>query len=129
MEVVCFLSIIAVAALLFYSICRAPSRACHPFEQQTLVFLSPSAAAPFEDLLAAGDVESIWRILKALEQRGDLLVFSTGKEIYIDCPEPRSRETRPGMTPAGSPLPPSSLRPRAQDAVFGYAGPDRGSSG
>jgi len=92
MEVVCFLSIIAVAALLFYSICRAPSRACHPFELRTLVFLSPSAAAPFEDLRAAGDVESVCRILKALEQRGELLVLETEKAIYIDCPEPHLRE-------------------------------------
>ncbi|MGE5798821.1 MAG: hypothetical protein ACM337_00680 [Syntrophaceae bacterium] len=94
---VCFLSIIAVAALFAYSICRAPSRACHPFELRTLVFLSPSAAAPFEDLLSAGDVESVCRILKALEQRGELLVLETDKEIYIDCPEPCSRETLSGM--------------------------------
>ncbi len=98
MEVVCFLSIIAVAALLFYSICRAPSRACHPFELRTLVFLSHAAAAPFEDLLAAGDVESVYRILKALERRGDLLVLETDTEIYIDCPEPRSREISSDMT-------------------------------
>jgi len=97
MEVVCFLSIIAVAALLVYSICRAPSRACHPIELRTLVFLSPSAAAPFEDLLSAGDVESVYRILKALEQRGELLVIETEKEIYIDCPEPRSRKILPGV--------------------------------
>jgi hypothetical protein len=97
MEVVCFLSIIAVAALLVHSICRAPSRACHPFEQHTLVFLSPSAAAPFIDLLAAGDVESVWRILKALEQRGDLLVLETEKEIYIHLPEPSSQDTLSGM--------------------------------
>ena len=96
MEVVCLLSIIAVAALLFYSICRVSSQACHPFELHTLVFLSPSAAAPFEDLLSAGDVESVWRILKALEQRGDLLVLETDTEIYIDCPEPRSREILTG---------------------------------
>ena len=97
MEVVCLLSIIAVAALLVYSICRAPSRACHPFELRTLVFLSPSAAAPFEDLLSAGDVESVCRILKALEQRGELLVLETEKEIYIDCPKPCSREILPEM--------------------------------
>lgn len=97
MEVVCFLSIIAVVALLVYSICRAPSRACHPFELCTLVFLSPAAAAPFEDLLSAGDVESVCRILKALEQRGELLVLETEKEIYIDCPEPCSREILPGV--------------------------------
>ena len=97
MEVVCLLSIIAVAALIFYSICRVSSQACHPFELRTLVFLSPSAAAPFEDLLSAGDVESVWRILKALEQRGDLLVLETEKEIFIDCPEPRLREILTGM--------------------------------
>jgi hypothetical protein len=98
MEVVCLFSILAVAALVFYSICRAPSRACHAFEQRTLVFLSPSAAAPFIDLLAAGDVESVWRILKALEQRGDLLVLETEREIYIHCPEPCAQDTLSGMT-------------------------------
>lgn len=98
MEVVCFLSIIAVTALLSYSICRASSRVWRPFERRTLVFLSPSAAAPFDDLLEAGDVESVCRILKALEQRGDLLVLETEKEIYIDRPEPRLREIVSGMT-------------------------------
>lgn len=92
MEVVCFLSIIAVTALLLYMICRAPSRAYLTFELRTLVFLSPSAAAPFEDLLSAGDVESVCRILKALEKRGDLLILETEKEIYIDCPDLHSRE-------------------------------------
>lgn len=97
MEVVCFLSIIAVTALLFYSISRVPSRVSPPFDLRTLVFLSPSAAAPFEDLLSAGDVESVCRILKALEQRGDLLVLETEKEIYIDCPDPHPREILPEM--------------------------------
>ena len=58
-----------------------------------LVFLSPSATAPFEDLLAAGDVESVYRIMKALAQRGDLHVIEAEKEILIAATEPPSTET------------------------------------
>jgi hypothetical protein len=70
----------------------------HHYENRTLVFLTPSAAAPFEDLLSAGDVESVYRILKALEQRGDLLILETEKEIYVGCPEPRSQGSLPERT-------------------------------
>ena len=91
MLVLCLLSIVIIAAILFYSICAVSSRVSHHFEKRALVFLTPSAAAPFEELLAAGDVESVYRILKALERRGELLVLETEKEIDIDCPEPRSQ--------------------------------------
>ena len=98
MLVLCLLSIVVIAAILFYSICAVSSRVSHRFEKRALVFLTPSVAAPFEDLLAAGDVESVYRILKALERRGDLLVLETEKEIYIDCPEPRSQGSLPETT-------------------------------
>jgi hypothetical protein len=98
MLVLCLLSIVIIAAILFYSICAVSSRVRYHFENRALVFLTPSAAAPFEDLLAAGDVESVYRILKALERRGELLVLETEKEIYIDCPEPRSQGSLPETT-------------------------------
>ena len=98
MLVVCLLSIVIVAAVLLYSMCAFSSRISHLFEHRDLVFLTPSAAEPFKDLLSAGDLESIYRLLKALEQRGDLLILETDKQIYIDSPEPRLREIVSGMT-------------------------------
>jgi hypothetical protein len=92
MLVLCLLSIVIIAAILFYSICAVSSRVSHHLENRAFVFLTPSAAAPFEDLLAAGDEESAYRIMKALARRGDLLVLETEKEIYIDCPESRSQD-------------------------------------
>jgi hypothetical protein len=93
MLVLCLLSIVVIAAILFYSICAVSSRVSHHLENRALVFLTPSAAVPFEDLLAAGDEESAYRIMKALARRGDLLVLETEKEIYIDCPESRSQDS------------------------------------
>ncbi|HEX9158049.1 MAG TPA: hypothetical protein VF827_08495, partial [Syntrophales bacterium] len=53
----------------------------------------PSAAEPFEDLLVAGDEESVYRIMKALARRGDLHIIETEKEILIAATEPPSTET------------------------------------
>ena len=93
MLVLCLLSIVIIAAIFFHSICAVSSRVSRHFENRALVFLTPSAAAPFEDLLAAGDVESVYRILKALERRGDFHIIETEKEILIAATEPPSTET------------------------------------
>ena len=93
MLVISLLSIVIIAAILFFSICAISSRVSHHFENRALVFLTPCAAAPFEDLLAAGDVESAYRIMKALAQRGDLHVIEAEKEILIAATEPTSMET------------------------------------
>jgi hypothetical protein len=93
MLVFCLLSIVILAAILFYSICAVSSRVSHHFENRALVFLTPSAAAPFEDLLAAEDQESVYRIIKALVQRGDLHVIEAEREILIAATEPTSMET------------------------------------
>jgi len=98
MMVFCLLSIVIIAAVLFYYICAVSSRISHHFEHRALVFLTPSAAEPFKDLLAEGDLESVYRLLKALEQRGDFLVLETEKEIYIDRPETRSQGILPEIT-------------------------------
>jgi hypothetical protein len=98
MLVVCLLSIVIIAAVLLYSICAFSSRISHYFQHRALVFLAPFTAEPFKDLLAAGDLESVYRLLKALEQRGDLLVLETDKEIYIVRPEMRSQGILPKMT-------------------------------
>jgi hypothetical protein len=91
MLVFCLLSIVIIAAVLLYAICAFSSRISHYFEHRALVILTPSAVEPFKDLLAEGDLESVYRLLKALEQRGDFLVLETEKEIYIDRPKPRSQ--------------------------------------
>jgi hypothetical protein len=93
MLVVCLLSIVIIAAILFYAMCAVSSRVSHHFENRDLVFLTPSAVAPFEDLLAAGDVESIYRIMKELARRGDLHIIETQKEILIAATEPPAAET------------------------------------
>jgi hypothetical protein len=93
MLVVCLLSIVIIAAILFYSLCAVSSRVSHHFENRDLVFLTPSAAAPFDDLLAAGDRESVYRIMMALARRGDLHIIETEKEILIAATEPPSTET------------------------------------
>ena len=90
---VCLFSIVIIAAILFYSLCAVSSRVSHHFENRDLVFLTLSAAAPFEDLLAAGDKESVYRIMMALARRGDLHIIETEKEILIAATEPPSTET------------------------------------
>jgi hypothetical protein len=98
MLVVCLLSIVVIAAILFYSLCAVSSRVSHHFENRDLVFLTPSAVAPFEDLLAAGDQESVYRIMMALDRRGDIHIIETEKEILIAAAEHPSMETRRKIT-------------------------------
>jgi hypothetical protein len=98
MLVFCLLSIVVIAAILFYSLCAVSSRVSHHFENRDLVFLTPSAAAPFEDLLAAGDQESVYRIMMALARRGDIHIIETEKEILIAATKPPFMETRRKIT-------------------------------
>ena len=98
MLVVCLLSIVIIAGILFYSICAVSSRVSHRFENRAIVFLTSSAAEPFKDLLAAGDEESVYRIMMALARRGDIHIIETEKEILIDAAEPPSMETRRKIT-------------------------------
>lgn len=93
MLVFCLLSIVIIAAILFYSICAVSSRVSRHFGNRALVFLTPSIAVPFEDLLAAEDEESVYRIIKALAQRGDLRVIEAEREILIAATEAPSTET------------------------------------
>lgn len=99
MLVICLLSVIAAAALL-WCIAAAASRAWRPLQDRTLVFLPPSAAAPFEELLAAGDLESAFRVMKALDGRGDVHIVESEREILVAAAEP---------------LPPVSLRRASVD--------------
>lgn len=87
MLVICLLSVIAAAALL-WCIAAAASRAWRPLRDRSLVFLPPSAAAPFEEFLAAGDLESAYRVMKALEGRGDVHIVESEREILVAAAEP-----------------------------------------
>jgi hypothetical protein len=91
------LSILFIS-MIVYSLCRIPSRAWGDVYRKSLRFDNRAAAGPFEDLLANGDVESVRRILKALEQRGDIDVFETEKEIYVSGHRSVSEDKRRKIT-------------------------------
>lgn len=89
MALVCILSIFAVIAVVLYSICATSSNIHRRIVNRTLVFRPPDFAKPFEDLLAEGDVESVYRIMKGLDQRGVVHIIETENEIIITRPETR----------------------------------------
>ena len=74
---------IFMTSMIVYSICRIPSRACSNVCHKSLIFDNMAEAGRLEDLLADGDAESVHRILKALQQRGDIDMIESGKEIYV----------------------------------------------
>lgn len=74
---------IFMTSMVVYSICRIPSRSCGNFCHKSLAFDNLAEAGRLEDLLADGDVESVHRILKALQQRGDIDMIESDKEIYV----------------------------------------------
>ena len=88
-------------SMIVYTLCCIPSRAWNHVCDKSLRFDSRADAAHFEDLLANGDAESVHRILKALEQRGDIDVFETEKEIYVighrSVSEDKRRKITPGL--------------------------------
>lgn len=74
---------ILMISMIVYSLCRIPSRAYGHFCDKSLIFEKRADARRFEDLLANGDAESVHRILKALQRRGDIDIIESEKEIYI----------------------------------------------
>jgi len=74
---------IFMTSMIVYSICRIPSRAYANVCHKSLIFDNLAEARRLEDLLADGDAESVHRILKALQQRGDIDIFESEKEIYV----------------------------------------------
>ena len=74
---------ILMISMIVYSLCRIPSRAYGHVCGKSLVFDNRADARRFEDLLANGDSESVHRVLKALQQRGDIDIFESEKEIYV----------------------------------------------
>ena len=83
MIIITILLTIFVTSVIVYSLCRIPSRACSHVCNKSLVFDNPAHASRIEDLLANGDSESVHRILNALQQRGDIDIFESEKEIYV----------------------------------------------
>ncbi len=83
MIIVAVLLTMVVIAVIVYSFCRIPSRACGSVCSKSLVFDDPADERRFEDLLENGDAESVHRILKALQQRGDIDLVETEKEIRV----------------------------------------------
>ena len=74
---------ILMISVIVYSLCRIPSRACGDVCDKSLRFDNRADGRRFESLLANGDTESVHRILKALQQRGDIDIFESEKEIYV----------------------------------------------
>ena len=85
-------------SMIVYTLCCIPSRASGDVCRKSLRFDNRADAGPFEDLLANGDAESVHRILKALEQRGDIDVFETEKEIYVSGHRSVSEDKRRKIT-------------------------------
>ncbi len=90
MVLICILSFFIAIAVVFYAICAASSRMHRRI--RTLLFLPQAVAKPFEDLLSEGDVESVYRIMKGLHQRGYLHVIETGDEMVVMRPEASSED-------------------------------------
>jgi hypothetical protein len=83
MIVTSIILIILTTSVIFYSLCRITSRTCCDMHSKSLVFSNTSEAKRFEDLLSVGDAESIHRILKALQQRNEIDIIESEKEIFV----------------------------------------------
>ncbi len=94
MIIVAILLTIFLMSMIVYSLCRIPSRACGSVRRKSLVFDNPADAKWFEYLLQNGDAESVHRILKALQQRGDIDIVESEKEIRVSGPRSVSSDKR-----------------------------------
>jgi hypothetical protein len=92
MVLVCILSILVVLAIVLYSFCAASSRIDRHIEKRAFLFIPPSFAKTFSNLLAQEDAESIYRIMKALEQRGEIRIVKSEDQIIITPPEPEESD-------------------------------------
>jgi hypothetical protein len=98
MIIASILLIIFMISMIVYSLCRIPSRAYGHFCGKSLVFDNRADARRFEDLLANGDAESVHRILKALQQRGDIDIIESETEIYVSGNRSVSADKRRKIT-------------------------------
>ena len=90
--------LLTIFVMIAYSLCRIPSRAWSHVCDKSLAFEKRADARRFEDLLSNGDAESVHRILKALQQRGDIDIIETEKEIYVSGNRSVSADKRRKIT-------------------------------
>jgi|WetSurMetagenome_2_1015567.scaffolds.fasta_scaffold09432_6 hypothetical protein len=90
MVLVCIVFVFVVVAVILFSICASSSRIYRHIESSTFVFLPRTLSKPLENLLADGDMESVFRIMKVLEQRGEIHIVETESEFVITKPRPAS---------------------------------------
>jgi hypothetical protein len=91
-SIILIMLIILMTSVILYSLCLITSSSCRAVHGKSLVFSSMSEARRFEDLLSVGDAESVHRILKALQQRGEIDVIESENEIYVCEPGAASTE-------------------------------------
>jgi hypothetical protein len=82
MIIISILAFILVTSIILYSLCRVTSKTCEDVRRKSLVF-SDTVAMRIGDILSDGDTESVHRILKALQQRGEIELIESEKEIYV----------------------------------------------
>ena len=92
MLTISIVSIILVISAIFYSLCRIPSRTYRHIGSNSIVFVQQNDTMHFGDLFSSGDVESIHRIMKILEQRERIEIIETDEEIYLINHNPASVE-------------------------------------
>jgi len=90
MLTISILSIILVTSVIFYSLCRIPSRTYRHIYSKSVVFVHTTDAKHFGDLFAAGDTESIHRIMKAIPNRGNIEIIEMDEEVYVINHHPSS---------------------------------------
>jgi hypothetical protein len=87
MIIISIFFIILITATILYSLCLITSKTCLDVHSKSLVFADAAEARRFEALLSEGDTESIYRILKALQQRREIDITESEREIFI-CEHP-----------------------------------------
>ena len=92
MMTISIVSIILMTSVIFYSLCRMPSRTyCH-INSKSIVFVHRDDTKHFGDLFSNGDVEGIHRIMQILQQRELIEIIELGEEIYVVNRNPVSVE-------------------------------------
>jgi hypothetical protein len=90
MITISIVSIILVTSVILYSLCRIPSRTYRHIGSKSIVFVHQTDTKHFEDLFSRGDVESIHRIIKILQQRERIEIIEMDEEIYLINHSPAS---------------------------------------
>jgi hypothetical protein len=92
MITISIVAIILVTSIIFYSLCRIPSRTYRHINSKSIVFVHRDDLKHFGNLFLNGDVEGIHRIMQILQQREKLEIIEVGEEIYLVNHNPASIE-------------------------------------